>query len=352
LKRGGKRFDATFAVSASAGAQLQQLRETARACAGDTSAAESERLAAVELLSCWPLADVLEMFSLLLDPHEPATLQIAAVRSVGDYPDAELGPWLIARWRAYPPDVRQAVMDVLLAREDRTKALLEAAERGEVSLAQLDASRRQRLLAHGSESIRTWAARVLDQVSSASRSTVIDEYKAALSLERDISVGEQVFRRECMVCHKVGAIGQAVGPDLASSPSRDPETLLTHVLDPNRYVLPNFVQYQVIDTSGRIYTGIMAGQTATSITLQGQEGKSETLLRGNIDELTSTGKSLMPEGLEARIATQEMAHLIGFLQAALPTEPRAEAPLDIGTEPGLVEPPHDPGVENTHRPDQ
>lgn len=352
LKRGGQRFDSTFAVPTAAGALLHKLRESARTCAGDASAAESERLAAVELLSCWPLADVLATFSLLLDPREPGTLQIATVRSLGDYPDAELGPWLIARWRAYPPDVRQAVIDVLLAREDRTKALLEAAERGEVSLAQLDASRRQRLLAHASESIRSGAARILGQISSASRSSINDEYKAALSLERDIAAGEQVFRRECMVCHKVGAIGQAVGPDLASSPSRDPEALLTHVLDPNRYVLPNYVQYQVIDASGRIYIGIMAGQTATSITLQGQEGKSETLLRGNIDELASTGRSLMPEGLESRISVQEMAHLIGFLQAALPTEARAEAPLDIGTEPGLVEPPHDPGVENTHRPDQ
>jgi hypothetical protein len=35
--------------------------------------------------------------------------------------------------------------------------------------------------------------------------------------------------------------------------------------------------------------------------------------RKDLDEISSTGKSLMPEGLEQKITPQEMADLIAFL---------------------------------------
>ena len=37
------------------------------------------------------------------------------------------------------------------------------------------------------------------------------------------------------------------------------------------------------------------------------------MLQQDIEAMTSTGKSLMPEGLEAKIAPREMADLIAYL---------------------------------------
>ena len=48
--------------------------------------------------------------------------------------------------------------------------------------------------------------------------------------------------------------------------------------------------------------------------LRRAEGLEETLLRSEIEELRSTGQSLMPEGLEQTISLQEMADLIAFLR--------------------------------------
>src|SRR5262249_36335652 len=47
--------------------------------------------------------------------------------------------------------------------------------------------------------------------------------------------------------------------------------------------------------------------------LRGQEGKQQTLLRADIDELVSSGKSLMPEGLEKELPLKEMTDLLAFL---------------------------------------
>src|SRR5207247_7725254 len=109
----------------------------------------------------------------------------------------------------------------------------------------------------------------------------------------------------------------------------------------NLYVMPNYVQYLVVDKRGRTFTGIIVSQTATSVTLKRDKDASDTVLRGDIEEMVSTGKSLMPEGLEKNIGKQEMADLIAFLveaaaKAGPGTSPNRER--DFGTLPGLVEP--------------
>jgi putative heme-binding domain-containing protein len=101
-------------------------------------------------------------------------------------------------------------------------------------------------------------------------------------------------------------------------------------------VLPNYENYLCIDSDGRVTTGILSAQSATSITLVRQANETSTILRTNIDELTNTGKSLMPEGFEQNITKEEMADLIAFLQSS--QAPNAATPLDVGTSPGMVEP--------------
>jgi hypothetical protein len=54
--------------------------------------------------------------------------------------------------------------------------------------------------------------------------------------------------------------------------------------------------------------------------------------------MKATGKSLMPEGFEKKITVPEMADLVAFLVASRNSVPAIDQPLDVGTNPGLVEP--------------
>jgi putative heme-binding domain-containing protein len=337
MVRSGARLAPQAETTAAATSMLQALLETAHAIArrGDVSAGERE--SAIRLLGCASFGAARETLERLLDPGEPELVQLAAIRALGAYSEPESGALLLRGWDTHSPAVRRTVVEALLARADFTAQFLRAANGGEVTVSQVDASGRELLLKHADATIRELAEKVFGKGSHGARSAVIEEYHAALSLKPDVGRGEQIYKRQCMACHKVGDEGHAIGPDLASSPSRDSEALLVHVLDPNRYMLPDYEQFLVVDTSGRTYTGIVASQTATSITLRREENKSDTILRGNIDELTSTGRSLMPEGFEKEIDQQGMADLIAFLQATTGSTPQSE-PLPIGTEPGLIEP--------------
>ena len=88
-----------------------------------------------------------------------------------------------------------------------------------------------------------------------------------------------------------------------------PEVML-HILDPNREVSPNFMQFIIVTKQGRINTGIISAETATSITIRAAESKERCILCEEINTITSTGKSLMPEGLEKKIDHRKMADLL------------------------------------------
>ena len=120
---------------------------------------------------------------------------------------------------------------------------------------------------------------MLGSQAASPRSAVIADYKSCLRLKGDVATGQKVFERECSICHQIGRTGHAIGPSLASSNAREPEALLTHILDPNFYIPPQYVQYVAVDRNGRTYTGILTDQTSTSITLKREKDASDTLLQ-------------------------------------------------------------------------
>src|SRR5205823_7999714 len=112
--------------------------------------------------------------------------------------------------------------------------------------------------------------------------------------------GKAVFKRTCATCHRLENEGTEVGPDLLSAlRTKTRAALLVDILDPSREVDPRYLEYQVTTTAGRIYTGLIAAETASSLTLRRAEQVEDTLLRSQIDTVQATAKSLMPEGLEA-----------------------------------------------------
>ena len=65
----------------------------------------------------------------------------------------------------------------------------------------------------------------------------------------------------------------------------------------------------------RQVTGILATESASSVTLRRGEKAEDTILRTQIESIEATGKSLMPDGLEAQLTKQDVADLIAYLRA-------------------------------------
>lgn len=337
LKRAGRRLVSSGLEDPFVKAWLDRAQQRASEKAMNSQMSAEARAAAVELLACFPAVDVRAQLFALLGSENPEPVQIAAIRGLADDADDSATARLLAAWTQFAPEPKRVALESMLSREDRMIAFLTAAATGSVSAAEIDALRRDQLRQHRNPEITALAEKVFQTIASPTRQAVIAEYQFALQLQGRIDEGAKVFEKTCSICHRVQGKGFDIGPNLASSASQNAGTLLTHILDPNQYVLPNYVQYLIVDTNGITHTGLLAAQSATSVTLKKEKGETVTLLKSEIEELQSSRKSLMPEGLEKAVPPQAMADLIAYLQEATkktPGDPNSER--DRGTLAGTL----------------
>ena len=254
----------------------------------------------------------------LLYPQQPIDLQIAAVEAVGQADDPDVAPFLLEEFATYSPKLQAAVLDAVFRQQSRLPQLLDAVEQGRVQRSCLDAARREQLLRSSSDSVAERARRLLGGAAeSEERRMVLENYQEALRLPRDGTRGQAVFARQCSKCHKLGDEGYEVGPDLRTARTRADETILSDILDPSNQITVGYSSYNVITENGRIFSGVLAGETATSIVLRAEENKESVILRRDIDEMTMSSVSMMPEKLEQEVSLQDAADLLGFLRQSL-----------------------------------
>jgi putative membrane-bound dehydrogenase-like protein len=292
---------------------VSRMLEYAWRIAPDTKADETLRLAAINVVGLWPFQSAADVLLDLVSPQQPGAIQSAALAAIGRSTDDDVPKKLLARWKTFTPTARAQILDFLLGRESWLVQLLASLENGEVPSGQIDAVRRQRLLTHKAETVRQRASKIFATSLNTDRQRVIKEYSTVLSLKAEATRGRAVFVKNCSVCHRLENTGHEVGPDLTTVANKTPAYLLQEILDPNLNVDSRYIEYRVETKNGRSFTGLLASESSTSITLRAQEGKTQTLLRSEIEELSSNGKSLMPEGQEKDISKQDMADLLAYL---------------------------------------
>ncbi len=253
----------------------------------------------------------------LLSSRQPLSLQLAVVATLDASDDPRIANVLLDNWNALSPRAREAVMDALFARQDRLPALLDALEQGRLSASNINALRRCQLTDNSRADIRKRARTLLRDAVSEDRGDVVDRYRAALPSTRDADRGRMVFDKQCGKCHRLENRGYAVGPDLAAASSRPDAAWLVDILDPSRMVTTGYNTYSVRTSTGKVYTGVMAAETATSVTLRGENGKEIAVLRNEIDQMKASPQSLMPDGLEKDVSPAAMGDLLAYLRGAL-----------------------------------
>ena len=335
----GRRDQSLSKLGKQHAAGVQTLLEAARNAAADAKRAEAERISALHLLGRVEAtrdAD-LEILAKLVGPQNSPALQSEALSSLGRIGTDKVAGLLTAGWRGLSPPLQTQVLDLLLSRPAWQLHLLKSIETSAIPAGQIDAARRQRLLSLKSEAARKRAEKVF-AATSTDRAKVIDSYRDALALKGQISRGKEVFAKRCAACHRLGDVGNSVGPDLAGLANKSPAYLLQEILDPNRNVDSRYIAYLVNTKNGRTFTGLLASESATSVTLRGQEGQQQVYLRSELEDLTSTGKSLMPEGLEKDLSKQDLADLFAFLgeQRTPPKRVRGNQPIGVKLDHGKL----------------
>ena len=296
---------------------LNRLLANSQSYARDSTRSAEERLEWLQLADLAPFPARVGTLESFLDSRAPLSLQREALRQLRESDDAQVPSLLLAAWDRLGPESRRLATDILLYKEAYHEPLLQAMETRRVQLGEfnLDLERRRILLFSEDPAIRQRAEKLFSDAGVVQRAEVMESFRPALALPGDIERGSALFAGRCATCHKMGDAGVSVGPVLTEIGRKSRETLLHDILDPNAAADPEYLAHTVVDETGTLYTGVVVRETDQEVALQLMGGEERVFQKSRIRRFTSSGLSLMPEGLEQGMTPEDMSDLLAFLQA-------------------------------------
>lgn len=182
----------------------------------------------------------------------------------------------------------------------------------------------------------TWGAVRLDANSQREKLVAATLKKIQSGANGSEKSGAAVFQRLCSQCHRLNNVGFAVGPEITSNGRGNLQQLVSNVLDPSLVIGEAFQAVSLMTVDGNVASGIMVGETEEFVKLKLQGGKTTEYARDDIEQIQTSKRSLMPEGLELQTTPQELLDLFAFL--AIVRLPDGQEQLIPGVPASFVQP--------------
>jgi len=130
--------------------------------------------------------------------------------------------------------------------------------------------------------------------------------------------GKSIFlnsRAACVTCHRAAGQGGGIGPNLSRIGFlRDSNEILESIVLPSTAILPEFRSYRVTTSSGQSRNGFLVAETSDTIFVREADRRLRHVQRDDVEELTVSSISMMPEGLDQLMTRQDLSDLVEFLQ--------------------------------------
>ncbi len=137
-------------------------------------------------------------------------------------------------------------------------------------------------------------------------------------VKRDFDRGRAMFAAaQCFACHRFGAEGGSVGPDLTSLAGRfNPRDVLESLLEPSKVISDQYEGVVIKTTDGRVITGRIINVHGDSFSVNTNMLDPTELVRVDMKQIEVTKPStvsMMPEGLLDTLSKDELLDLVAYL---------------------------------------
>jgi putative heme-binding domain-containing protein len=232
--------------------------------------------------------------------------------------DAEVAQSLVAAYGRFTSPARPKLIGILASRRTFATSLLDAVADGKIPRDAITAYDLRQIRSLGDPALDARIERDWGGVAEATadKRRRIDSLKESLGpavlAAADASHGRRLFETSCGRCHKLFGAGESIGPDLTGGNRTNIDYLLENIVDPSGVVNRDYRMSIVALSDGRVLNGLVTARDDRTLTLVTPTDR-HVIPAEDIDEVTVTQQSPMPEGMLDQLSADAIRDLIGYL---------------------------------------
>lgn len=135
------------------------------------------------------------------------------------------------------------------------------------------------------------------------------------ALTGDVAHGQQIFKAQCALCHKVDAVGGRLGPDLSRvGVSRGRETIERQIRGAAEDFIEGYEPVSLTPPSGRVIHGVKKNEDLFSIQIMDVRGERiQGYLKEDLREVKDETRSAMPAFQSDTLSQNDLNDLMAYL---------------------------------------
>jgi putative heme-binding domain-containing protein len=256
----------------------------------------------------------------LIRSNAAEPISAAALKTHSPIDDPRLAePLIDAHQTTKSESLKSQIRDVLLGRSSSALAWLRATDRDQIAAKETPIEQIRRVSLFGDSELDRLVLKHWGKLEGATREEKLAEVRRLNNDLRagsgDATLGRSVFSKRCAVCHQLFGEGKKVGPDLTTANRRDRNALLVSLVDPSSVIRKEYASLVVVTSGGRVLTGIPLNRSDAGVTLVDSKGEATTVAHSDIEAVSESTVSQMPDDLYRTLTPQELRDLFAWLQS-------------------------------------
>ncbi len=283
----------------------------------DSSVSDAERIAAIKSARQSRSDDLRRALLKVVRSDGSDAVRLEAVRALGEAGVEETGQQLLGGWSTMTPAVQRSVAELCTTRWQWRWQLFSAVEKGGVKRGDLPPTVIRTLVTAKEQAERVKAQQLFGKVNATSTEKlklIAEKRRVVIEGPVDLGAGKEQARKSCLICHKLHGEGAEVGPDLTGVGRSSLDALLHNVIHPNEIIGQGYENVIVETKDGRTLAGRVVENSASRVRLLMAGPVEEVISKGDVQGMTTSENSVMPEGLE-QIPDADFRNLIWYILA-------------------------------------
>jgi putative membrane-bound dehydrogenase-like protein len=151
------------------------------------------------------------------------------------------------------------------------------------------------------------------------RRRTLDALPTRIAKEGRAAEGKKLFESgvgACVTCHRVGEVGNLVGPNLSKIGGiRVERDILESILFPSNSLARDYEAYAIDTADGQSFVGVIRASLPDVLVFADAGAQEHRIPHSQITAKTMLTTSLMPQGLDKALTEQQLMDLVAFLRS-------------------------------------